>query len=49
MTMQRMVALLLLAVTASGEAGVTRVIVENTTVIDKDFGAAGRYEMLTGR
>lgn len=46
--MRWLAVLIIFAMTASGEAGVTRVVIENKTVIDKDFGAAGQYELLTG-
>ena len=41
-------AFILLAMTASSEGGVTHVVIESRAAIDKDFGAVGQYELLTG-
>ena len=46
--MQKTMVLILLAITSASEAGVTRVVIESKTIIDKDFGAIGQYELLKG-
>ena len=46
--MQKTMILILLAITSASEAGVTRVVIESKTLIDKDFGAIGQYELLKG-
>lgn len=39
----------LVAIAAVSEAGVLRIVIESRSVIDKDFGAVGPYEVLSGR